>query len=427
MLNPKDSTGHPFYTNTIMDKSKNKTFNYQMCIFSAIAMMMVILGHIKNDSTAMATFCGWFPYYSVHLPMFLFVSGYFFRDSGYSKKAAVAGPSSSKWNFSDLLTEFLAFFIKKAKNLLLPYFIINGIYLLFNSLMVEWGFTYVKAFSLYEWLVRPWLRFYVIDLASPCWYLIAIFIAEIYFYILRKIFGLLIRLKMRRAEAFSEFLLLLLTLAAGIFIVYKINTGHVSECAQVYLRSVLMLFFMQLGVVYRKYLNILEKIPAVLYFAAIAALQFILIVILHNDPLDPWLYCITYFDDLGLNFFIAGSLGILLWLRISAIIASIPKKSRTLIFIGQNTKYIMAFHLSGFFMLNYIFYFLHSQGIGGDFLSAFNPSAFKGYLYYNCCTEVRMVIFYFAAGLLWAMLVSKLILMVKNMLARRQTVLPHTL
>ena len=57
--------------------------SYQLYILSAIAIFFVILGHIRFgyvDMTEIGTFYGWFPYYSFHLPIFLFISGYFWKD-----------------------------------------------------------------------------------------------------------------------------------------------------------------------------------------------------------------------------------------------------------------------------------------------------------------------------------------------------------
>ena len=60
--------------------------SYRMRVLSAIAISFVVLGHINFTGsmeftmTEPLTFQGWFPCYSFHLPLFLFITGYFFRD-----------------------------------------------------------------------------------------------------------------------------------------------------------------------------------------------------------------------------------------------------------------------------------------------------------------------------------------------------------
>ena len=66
-------------TKQINNAETHDSFHYQMCILSVIGICFVLLGHLRNDLSASGTFYGWFPYYSFHMPLFLFVSGYFFR------------------------------------------------------------------------------------------------------------------------------------------------------------------------------------------------------------------------------------------------------------------------------------------------------------------------------------------------------------
>ena len=87
-------------------------------------------------------------------------------------------------------------------------------------------------------------------LNGPLWYLPALFLTEIAFLLLRWIFRWLIRRSLPR-----ELLLLAITLAAGVAAIYYKRPGKFSGTAMVCLRSVVMLFFMQLGVLYRRHLE----------------------------------------------------------------------------------------------------------------------------------------------------------------------------
>ncbi|MCF0229817.1 MAG: acyltransferase family protein, partial [Parasporobacterium sp.] len=268
--------------NSKLSSDNNNGLNYQMCVLSAIAMLFVILGHNKNDQLSLGTFYGWFPYYSFHLPLFLFISGYFFRDLPEDKGFFVS---------------FGKFAWKKIRSLIIPFYIVHGIFLLTNTFLRTQGFTYGTPFSLKEWLINPWTKYYSITYSVPTWYLIGIFLAEIYFILLRK----LIR-KLIRSELAAEITLLVLTLALGVFCVYIKNTGHPSEAAGVYMRSVVMLFFMELGAVYKKYLEKLDHAQSLLYFLLVLLAQFLIIVCLGNNHLDPWLYELSRFDTFGCNY-----------------------------------------------------------------------------------------------------------------------------
>lgn len=376
----------------------NKHLNYQMCILSVIAICMVVLGHIKNDLTSVGTFFGLFPYYSVHLPIFMFISGYFFRDEN-------AGESYGKY-----LGRYV---LHKIKTILIPYYVINGIFLLINFALADRGFTYVRKFSFEEWLLQPWTKFYTITFSSPTWYLIGFFIASIYYVLIRKLIKLIIK-----NELASEIVLSVLTLIMGMASVYICNTMRLPETAQVYLRSVVMLFFIQLGRLYKRYLENLDTCPDVIYFAAVFAIQILLIVMLGNNSLNPQLYEMTGFDKFGCNMLIAGITGTALWLRISRLLAKIPIRSRLVIFIGSNTKYIMAFHIVGFFLVNCKFMHMHERGIAPDFIGSFSPERFHTYLYYFCVDNVRMVIIYFIAGMAVSLVLAWIIALAKKYLKK---------
>ena len=372
----------------------NKNLNYQMCILSVIAICMVVLGHIKNDLTSVGTFFGLFPYYSVHLPIFMFISGYFFKDEH-------AGESYGKY-----LGKYI---LHKIKTILIPYYVINGIFLLLNFALADRGFTYVRMFSFKEWLLQPWTKFYTITFSSPTWYLVGFFIASIYYVLVRKLVRLIIR-----NDLAMEIILTVLTLVMGMAGVYVCNTLRLPEAAQVYLRSVVMLFFIQLGRLYKSYLENLDTCSSIIYFAVVFALQILLIRVLDNNPLNPQLYEMTGFDRFGCNMLVAGIMGVALWLRISKLLAQIPIRSKLVIFIGSNTKYIMAFHIVGFFLLNCNFAHMHARGIGPDFIANFNPERFHTYLYYFCVDNVRLVFIYFIAGMAVSLALAWIITLVKK-------------
>lgn len=65
-----------FIQNSNINKFKSKT-NYTFAILSAIGIVMVISAHAGS---ALNLFSDYFPYNSFFMPMFIFISGYFFKD-----------------------------------------------------------------------------------------------------------------------------------------------------------------------------------------------------------------------------------------------------------------------------------------------------------------------------------------------------------
>lgn len=77
-------------------KEKNFSgYNVTFGILSALAILMIVAGHAGYD---ILTVGGLFPYYSFHVPLFLFISGYFYRQEeeahplAYLKKEGETAP-----------------------------------------------------------------------------------------------------------------------------------------------------------------------------------------------------------------------------------------------------------------------------------------------------------------------------------------------
>ena len=379
---------------TVSISEPRSGFNFQMCILSIIAIVFVVLGHVRFgivDMTESGTFYGWFPYYSFHLPIFLFITGYFFKDPyPYGKDT----DSGNKLIGARKLVPLGRFILHKAKTLLLPFFIINGVFLLIGNLLVSWGFTWPDTFSFSTWLISPWTKMFTLTLASPTWYLIALFIAEIYFVLIR----MLLRLIIRNSLA-MEIVCLLVCLGMGVAVLSIKDNPNLGETVSVYLRSVLMLFFMQAGVFYRRHMEKHDNLGSLAYFGIVFLVQLGILILSGDSMLSPGLYELINFETLGYDYFLAGFNGIALYLRISRLIASVPiKKNRFLVFMGSNTLYIMSFHVLGFFLLNAVCYLLREANLLTAFLRTFNVGRWHGYLYYTLTDNPRMILLYLFVG-----------------------------
>ena len=57
-----------------------KKIDYRFKILYAVAILMVVAGHCDGGGISL-DFAQWFPYEGIHLALFTFCSGYFFKDA----------------------------------------------------------------------------------------------------------------------------------------------------------------------------------------------------------------------------------------------------------------------------------------------------------------------------------------------------------
>ena len=386
-------------------------FNSRMCILSAIGICFVVFGHLGDIFTGVGTFYEWFPYYSFHLPLFLFITGYFFKDLNVRGSRTSGQPHASSAD-SGFWLSFLKFVWKKFRTLMIPFYIINGCMILFQLFLIGTPFA-LYPISFTDYLLMPWVYTQPYTFAIPTWYLAGLFISEVMYALLRGAVTALVKKKV-----FAEVLLLALTLAMGVAACYVVSTAQPSEAAIVYLRSVVMLFFVQAGKLYHDHLEHYDTLPSRWYFPILIVLQFVLLLISNGSKLNFGLYGLAGFGRTGIFYFIAGITGILLWLRISRLLDGALKSSRLVCFIGRNTKYIMSFHLLGFFALNLLLMLLHNQGIAPDILGEFDPEQLyiNPFYFSYQAGGPRFILLYFLAGMGVSLLLAWAIEAVKHKL-----------
>ena len=86
-----------------------------------------------------------------------------------------------------------------------------------------------------------------------------------------------------------------------------------------------------------------------------------------------------------------GIIGIAFWLRISEFIAEIPQKFNSLVFIGKNSKWVMSFHLFGYFILNTLVYVMLKITNSSKLNDLFDVNSYKTQIYY-CVSKKQLAI-----------------------------------
>lgn len=323
--------------------------NKEFRILSAFGILFVVAGHLNYD---LFTVGGLFPYYSFHVFIFLFVSGYFYNEEAEK--------------------HVISYFVKKCLSLLLPYYIWNLVYGIVAFLLHGAGFSIGQELSVYTLLLAPFDGGHQFMYQYPSWFVPVLFIIEMINVMMRKVLSWF-RLN-------NEWLILAGCLAAGILTVWLAIGNHVWGWYKIPGRILFMLPGFQFGRIYREKLEKKDVLPNGIYFIIVMTIQVIIhictggrlafgAVWVNNfacGPIVPYLTVIT---------------GIAFWLRIAKCIKDVPFFATGLVTIGRNTYSIMMHHIFACFMVKAFCFMLHKLT---GFCSEFDCLAFQSdvnYLY----------------------------------------------
>lgn len=296
--------------------------NRQFRILSAFGIILVVAGHLGYDLLDIG---GLFPYYSFHVFIFLFVSGYFYREE-----------------VEDNIPKYI---MRKCSTLLAPYFIWNLFYGILTQILHGAGFSLGETLSFKTLFLSPFIDGHQFLYNFSAWFVPALFLVEVINVVMRKILGLL-HLK-------NEWLILAGCLFFAMVTIQLAIGGHVWGLYKLPGRLLLMLPGVQMGRIYREKLEKHDTLPNELYFLIVIGMQVLISIFcaglafgvvwvtsFANGPVVPYLTVIT---------------GIAFWLRISKIVSRLPVVSEKLIYIGRNTYTIMLHHVAVFMLVKSFF------------------------------------------------------------------------
>ncbi len=298
--------------------------NKRMGVLTGIAILLVVLGHL--DMNELSVF-GLFPYYGFHVQVFLFVSGYFYddRDEGHVGQ----------------------YVLRKAKRLLLPYFVCGLIYGLISTVLSGQGFAYCQPFSAFNYLVDPWLGGHAFGLNFAAWFIPALFAVEVINVLARKLLGFI------RSIAVKDVLAFAVTLLLGIVTVYLAKTGHVWGYYKTPGRILIMLPMFEFGRLYKTVLERHEKrLPAAAALGIAALVQFIAYLSAHGSLNYSIVWC-TSFAGAPFIPFVTAICGTWWWLRVSDLLRDTGIGSR-LDRLGECSYHVCMHHVAVFWLINLV-------------------------------------------------------------------------
>lgn len=312
-----------------------KNRNLQFSILSSIAMTLVLLGHLDWNILDMG---GIFPYYSYHVLIFVFISGYFYKTDDEENVIGYIG--------------------RKAKRLLFPYFLWNVFYGCLATYLHTKGFAIGQSISLWNLFIEPFLGGHQFMYNAAAWFVPALFLLELCNIVGRRI--------LHSIKIDNEYLIMAIYLTIGILSVYLAKRGSVYDYYRLPARLMLMAPAFQFGHLYAAKLEKWDITPSIIFIPLLFAVN--LIVGYNAGGLAYSVVWVTGFANTPLTPFITAFTGIMLWLRISRIIAfaiqrvlesgiansrnPVIKLRSFLLFYGNNTYSVMMHHLFVFFLSN---------------------------------------------------------------------------
>ena len=265
--------------------------NKEFRILSAIGIILVVAGHLGYDVFDIG---GLFPYYSFHVFIFLFVSGYFYKEEAEDR--------------------IVSYIWGKFVSLMVPYFLWNLFYGVVAALLHQVGFSIGESLSFKTLLLSPFIDGHQFMYHFPAWFVPVLFLLEVINVLMRKVFSLL-RLN-------HEWLIFGLCLLAGILTVYFAIGGHVWGWYKIPGRLLFLFPGFQMGRIYREKLEWHDRMEDGPYLLLVMGIQMLITIFcgglafsavwvtsFANGPIIPYLTVMT---------------GIAFWLRIAKIISMIP-------------------------------------------------------------------------------------------------------
>lgn len=300
---------------TKTSEAQTKSYNMTFGLLSGLAIIMVVAGHLGYDIMAVG---GLFPYYSFHVPLFLFISGYFYHEKEEEHP--------------------LAYIIRKVKRLLLPYLGWNLFYGLVALLLKSQGFMMGESISFRTLFLSPFLHGYQFLYNYAAWFVPVLFIIEV--------MNLLMRLIAKRLP---EWLYLAGALAVGMVVVYLAIGGHVWGNYKAPGRILFLFPCFQMGQFYKKKLEKYDTLGSLPYFTILMGIQTLLHLCCNGLNFSA-VWCTGFANGPVIPYVTIAS-GIAFWLRIARLLAPAAEKSRIVQYPCRNTFTVMMHHVMVFMLI----------------------------------------------------------------------------
>lgn len=335
--------------------------NIQFCLLSLLGIIFVVDGHLSNG---LFDLNGLFYYYSFHMPLFVFISGYFYR----------AGSER----------DILGYIKHKFMRLMVPYFIWNLIYGIVAQVLRQYGFAFGEPITAFTLFVEPFRHGYQFILNHAAWFVPTLFLIQITYVCMRRLIG---GISPEEAKENKEreripcpgkwYLWAALFGIIGVTGVFLAKATGPDGFWLTLVKVMFLLPFYGGGIFYRERLEARDRLGNVWYFFIVLGMALAIalsgkrVVYAVSDCRDLTGYLLPY---------LSGFLGIAFWLRVSRILAPAFENSRLVRYGGRNTYTIMMHHMMVLFVIRTGYAFMAKYfGMFPDF----SFESYKGDFYYT--------------------------------------------
>ena len=314
-----------------------------------MAILFVVDGHIPLTGELL-NFGGLFRYYSFHMLMFAFGSGYFFH---------------SDCSFGSAL-------LKDCRRLLLPLYLYNIAYGLIAAFLRKGLGTEIgSSLSMYTLLIAPILDGQHFAYNLGAWFIGALFLVRTVY---RALYNLCSRY-MTAPDAGAA----VLSFVLGSLAVYSARTFEVLPVMLPLLRAGILLPGYALGFLYRTRLERIDRMPTLPYLTILVLLRVLFTTIV---PENAYLLSdLSYIPCGPAGIYLGGLLAIAFYLRIARILSVHIAGCRPLLYVSRHTFEIMMHHGLGLFVLNVGFLLLNWLHLGARDFSVLQLRTVVNYVY----------------------------------------------
>ena len=351
--------------------------NKQFMLMTFFGILFMLDDHSGNF---IGFFANLFPYNSFYMPMFFFISGYFYN------------PFNVKSNFKKYIKH-------KIKRLVFP-FIAANLFTYFTVYVFNFffGLQWKTHFSLNE------LLFFlstgtVIDLSSSTWFLISLFESLIVYAAIRTLFF----------QVWDDFGALIIYILISCISVYFATKGYSKN--YIWLPMLKIGFFsvyLQLGQFFRKFESfIMKHIPVFFLFSIIANILILSIYSQKEICFNSLAFMQGFQTTNYILPFLTSVTGIFFYYGLSKIVSSSLGTLYFVNLISNNSLYILCFHLLFFNILNGFF------SINGNMFGMFDWSKFSNTAWYIYDNQIIFKFYYCVIGLIGSLCLAKIIDVIK--------------
>ncbi|MCQ2211909.1 MAG: acyltransferase [Paludibacteraceae bacterium] len=311
----------------------NKPTNKKNSLFVFLCAILIIYVIDDHANGIVPIYTGIFPYNSFYMPMFVFISGYFYKQR----------------NVIDSL-------YKKIKSLFLPYILLSVIgggfcYLLYVFIGLNW----YKGFSLESIVWTLSVGPYIGNVNFPLWFALMLFQVSITYILFRWVL---------KPSIVNDVILTVLFTASNIISVYiSINGFPPSPSITCILRLMFYIEFYHWGYLFKTYFEEkLNRIKSFIVFAIVIGINAFLVYFCKFDITFPSTSNMAIFHNAYLPL-VTSATGIIFYYKLARLVPRAVTESRAVKFIGENTFTIMHTHL---FYLNIPNFYIYLSIVNGS-------------------------------------------------------------